>query len=305
MTPSDGKIRLNVVDPPSGKGPETRLQKKMRLLRQSQEEMDSETYAKELTSEQYDRIMNPINDSILRATQDTDPFCQSIRQLMKEKKTKSERYLLVNGVIHKIIVHEGIIHSPILVPESLQKWCLMDHHLLLGHVGQKWLYGYLNRKFYWKNMDTDVQNIVASSDLCKQATMKQDQYPRLPTGVPLKPFDKVAIDLVGPLRKSYMGNVYIPTMIDLFSGWPEAIGIPDKKAETVGLTFQRVFLAQHLFPLEILSDRGSEWISSVFQDILGAGNTKHVKTSSYTPSSNGKLERFHSFLMAGVRKLTY
>ena len=30
-----------------------------------------------------------------------------------------------------------------------------------------------------------------------------------------------------------------------------------------------------------------------------------VKTSSYTPSSNGKLERFHSFLMAGVRKLTY
>ena len=123
--------------------------------------MDSETYAKELTSEQYDRIMNPINDSILRAAQDTDLFCQSIRQLMKEKKTKSERYLLVNGVIHKIIVHEGIIHSPIFVPESLQKWCLMEHHLLLGHAGQKWLYGYLKRKFYWKNMDTDVQNIMA------------------------------------------------------------------------------------------------------------------------------------------------
>ena len=46
-------------------------------------------------------------------------------------------------------------------------------------------------------------------------------------------------------------------------------------------------------------------ISRVFQDILCAGNTKHVKTSSYTPSSNGKLEKFHSFLMAGVRKLTY
>ena len=56
-------------------------------------------------------------------------------------------------------------------------------------------------------MDTDVQNIVAGCGLCKQATMKQD--PRLPTGVPTKPFDKVAIDLVGPLRKSYMGNIYI------------------------------------------------------------------------------------------------
>ena len=105
--------------------------------------------------------------------------------------------------------------------------------------------------------------------------------------------------------KSYMGNVNILTMIDLFSGWPEAVGISDKKAETVGLTFQREFLSQHSFPLEILSDQGSEWISNVFQDILGAGNTKHVKTSSYTPSLNGKLERFHSFLMASVRKLTY
>ena len=52
-TPSDGKIRLNIVDPPLEKGPETRLQKKMKLLKQHQEEMDSEMYAKELTSEQY------------------------------------------------------------------------------------------------------------------------------------------------------------------------------------------------------------------------------------------------------------
>ena len=71
---SDGKIRLNIVDPPSGKGLETRLQKKMRLLRQNQEEMDSETYAKELTSKQYDRIMTPIKDSVLREAQASDSF---------------------------------------------------------------------------------------------------------------------------------------------------------------------------------------------------------------------------------------
>ena len=74
------------------------------------------------------------------------------------------------------------------------------------------------------------------------------------------------------------------------------MGISDKKVETVGLTFQREFLSRHSFPLEILSDRGSvSGFPIVFQGILGAGNTKHVKTSSYTPSLNGKLERFHSF----------
>ena len=136
MTPSDGKIRLNVVDPPSEKGSETRLQKKMRLLRQSQEEMDSDTYAKELTSEQYDRIMSPIKDSTLRAAQDSDPFSQSIRQLMKEKKTKSERYLLVNGVIHKIIT-ETVSHGPSFVTGTCQSkipiWRLEEKILLEKH----------------------------------------------------------------------------------------------------------------------------------------------------------------------------
>ena len=31
---------------------------------------------------------------------------------------------------------------------------------------------------------------VTGCGLCKQAMMKPDQYPRLPMGVPRKPFDK-------------------------------------------------------------------------------------------------------------------
>ena len=119
--PSDGKIRLNIIDPPLQKGPETRLQKKMKLLKQHQEEMGSEMYAKELTSEQYDKIMNPMKDSFLREAQNSDPFCQDVKQLMREKKIKGEKYLIVKEIIHKIIVHEGMIHSPILIPESLKK----------------------------------------------------------------------------------------------------------------------------------------------------------------------------------------
>ena len=62
--------------------------KENETVRQSQEEMDSETYAKELTSEQYDRIMNAINDSILRAAQDTDPLSEY--QTVNERKENQE-----------------------------------------------------------------------------------------------------------------------------------------------------------------------------------------------------------------------
>ena len=88
----------------------------MRLLRQNQEEMDGEMYAKELTNEQYDRIMWPINNSVLREAQNSDTFCQDIKWLIKDRKTKGDKYLLVNDIIHKIIVHEGMIRSPISSP---------------------------------------------------------------------------------------------------------------------------------------------------------------------------------------------
>ena len=134
----DGKIRLNMVDPPVQGGPETRL-KKMRLLKQNQEEMDGETYAKELTNEQYDRIMWPINDSVLREAQNLDTFCQDIKWLMKDKRTKGNKYLLVNDIMHKIIVHEGMRHSPIVVPESLQKWCLEESPFIARTCGTETL----------------------------------------------------------------------------------------------------------------------------------------------------------------------
>ena len=62
----------------------------MKLLKQQQEELNSETYAKEITSEQYDVIMNPMRDSILKEAQDMDPFCQDVKWSMKDGKSKSK-----------------------------------------------------------------------------------------------------------------------------------------------------------------------------------------------------------------------
>ena len=88
--PPETGINLHAADNFSDRGPETRLQKKMKLLKQQQEELNSETYAKELTSKQYDKIMNPMKDSTLKEAQDMDPFCQNVKWSMKDGKSKSE-----------------------------------------------------------------------------------------------------------------------------------------------------------------------------------------------------------------------
>ena len=51
--------------------------------------MDSETYAKELTSEQYDRIMTPIKNSVLTGSSGLRLF-QSRHQTTDKRKKKEK-----------------------------------------------------------------------------------------------------------------------------------------------------------------------------------------------------------------------
>ena len=39
---------------------------------------------------------------------------------------------------------------------------------------------------------------------------------------------QVGINLIGPLPTTAQGNKYIVTLVDYFSRWPEATGLPDK-----------------------------------------------------------------------------
>ena len=47
------------------------------------------------------------------------------------------------------------------------------------------------------------------------------------------PFEKTAIDLMGPFAKSHKGNVYVVVIQDYFTKWVVAEGIPDKMSMTV------------------------------------------------------------------------
>ena len=48
------------------------------------------------------------------------------------------------------------------------------------------------------------------------------------TEIPDRPFDKIVMDLVADFTESSKGNKHILTIIDLLTGWPEAIPILNK-----------------------------------------------------------------------------
>ena len=57
-----------------------------------------------------------------------------------------------------------------------------------------------------------------------------------------RPFDKTTMDLVTDFTESNKGNKHILTIIDLLTGWPEVILIPNKSADTITKAFIRHFL---------------------------------------------------------------
>ena len=109
------------------------------------------------------------------------------------------------------------------------------------------------------------------------------------------------MDIVGPLRRTKRGNRYILTMMDFASRFPEAIPLRRIDAETVADALCTVF-TKFGVPEEILSDQGSQFMSSLMKRTMALLGVDQIRTSPYHPQTDGMLERFHGTLKRMMQK---
>ena len=76
------------------------------------------------------------------------------------------------------------------------------------------------------------------------------------------PWHRIGIDLIGPLPRTVLGNIYIITCTDFFTKWPEASAIADKAALTVA-SFLFKLITRHGSPVIIQSDQGREFVGDM------------------------------------------
>ena len=106
----------------------------------------------------------------------------------------------------------------------------------------------------------------------------------------------------GPL--AYMTkskNRYILMYIDLGSRYPDAVPLSTTTADVIAKALLNI-LSRLSVPLEILSDRGNNFLSSVMMETFKFLGILHSKMAAYRPQSNRAVERFHHTLMQMVRK---
>jgi len=120
---------------------------------------------------------------------------------------------------------------------------------------------------------------------------KPKPAPLFPLPLISEPFEKVAIDIVGPLPTTAAGNCFILTVIDLGS----FIALPSHTAADVATALCQVF-SRFGFASVILSDQSSDFTSQLMQVFLHDLNIAQVRCSPYHPQSNGTIQRFHRTL---------
>ena len=96
-------------------------------------------------------------------------------------------------------------------------------------------------------MAKDVKDYIQRCPACRQEKVRVQSYPLHMMEIPDRPFDKIAMDLVTDFTESNKGNKHILTIIDLLTGWLEAILIPNKSADN-HQSIRQTLLAQTPVP---------------------------------------------------------
>ncbi|XP_068209250.1 uncharacterized protein [Palaemon carinicauda] len=193
----------------------------------------------------------------------------------------------------------------LVVPLGLREEIIWIAHVnTSAHLGVKKTILYILQYFYWPGIREDVKKFCKVCDTCQKVGIPNQ--PIKP--VPLSPqivcsvlFEKVILDCVGPLPKSKKQNQYLMTVMCSSIRYPDAIPMRNISAKTLIPHLVNIF-TQYGIPRIVQTDQGTNFTSTLFQEVMKVMGIKHSMSTVYHPQSQGCLERFHQTLKEGLTK---
>jgi len=266
---------------------------------------------------EYRKGVNHSNaDMLSRNKCDTCTQCLMAHEEAKTQKIKTRRinvlaitdiYKYQGGVMEKIkmniktgknknlVIIDGIIKTnkgKVWIPESSREEMIMQIHTLLSHAGAEKVTKYIAEKYEMTNQKEIIKEVIGQCEACqKSKTITTATKEKRITLVANEPFEKLYIDICGPLKETWRKKNYIVAIIDQFSRYISLTAVGKQDETTIKNTIMTKWILRFGAPKEIHTDCGKTFESKVIKDMAESMSIKMCYSSPYHHNTNGIVER--------------
>ena len=147
-------------------------------------------------------------------------------------------------------------------------------------------------------------DMSSNADEKSQYQISVRAHQSTPSPAPLHPWSwpthswaRLHLDFAGPVN----GRMFL-VLIDVHSKWIEAINTASATSTAVIEELRSLF-AKFGLPETIVTDNGTCFVSTEFEDFLQANGIKHITSAPYNLASNGLAERAVQVVKVGLCKI--
>jgi len=260
----------------------------------------------DILSRRPDHRVNAISTSITN-----EDFIEKIKNNYNNDKEISDLINKINNNFDSnyFISNDLIFYNDrLFVPSALRKALFEQYHSspVAGHFGFDKTKELISRSYFWPKMRHDIYFWIKQCSTC--ATMKNSTH--LPYGLvqvsdtPVRPWDIISVDFITDLPKS-SNYTTIVNIVDNFSKMVHLIpfaGLPNAE-DTANLFLSNIFRL-HGLPSVIVSDRGTQFTSSFWRNLLKNLGIQFKFSTAHHHASNGQVERLNGVVMQVLRCIT-
>ena len=217
------------------------------------------------------------------------------------------RFVYKRDILYREYKVDGLLKTQVCVPSGLRAEVMRVAHdtPMAGHLATQRTRERLWNDFYWPKMSADVRQYCQSCDkcqrLCPRSRIQKAPLEKLP--LIGEPFARVGVDIVGPIiPASQEGHKYVLVMVDYATRYPEARALKNIDSVTVAEALIDMWSRVGI-PVQVLSDRGTQFMSEVMKEVHRLLSIEGKSTSPYHAQCNGLVERFNGTLKTMVKKL--
>uniref|UniRef100_A0A5S6QGC4 RNA-directed DNA polymerase n=1 Tax=Trichuris muris TaxID=70415 RepID=A0A5S6QGC4_TRIMR len=241
----------------------------------------------------------PMTAETIRAETSKDPLLKEIMSFMQrgwpqEKAGQIQQFFNRRD---SLSVSGGCLLSGerVVIPTSLQHQVLCQLHR--GHPGIVRMKALARSHAYWPGIDSEIEDLVKRCHRCSAAAKLPVKTTLAPWPVPLRPWSRVHADFAGP----YEGRNFL-IVIDALTKWPEVL-LTNSTTATATVALLTDLFARFGFPETLVTDNGSQFRASHFEDFCRKNGVVHVCSPPHHPQSNGQVERFVDTFKRTMEKL--